>query len=256
MITKKTKEEIAILREGGRRLAAILEKVAYMVRPGVSTAALNDLAEKLVKEGGDTPAFLHYKPEGARRAYPASLCVSVNDEIVHGIPNEGSKILEEGDIVSLDLGLVHKNLITDSAITVAVGSISEVSKKLLEATKRALASGISEATVGHHIGDIGAAVQKVAKEYGFTIADNLAGHGVGYKVHEEPYVPNTGKKGNGKKLTSGMVIAIEPMLTTGGSKIKLDSDGYTYKTLDGSRSAHFEHTVAISENGPIILTDN
>lgn len=254
MITVKTKKEIAILREGGRRLAEVLQKVAAEVRPGVSSKTLNDLAQKLITDGGDTPSFLNYSPKGAKRPYPAALCVSVNDEVVHGIPNEQEKILKEGDMVTLDAGLVHEGLFTDSAVTVGVGKIDANAKKLLETTKKALAVGISAVRAGATTGDVGFAIEEFVTPFGYGIVRELAGHGVGYAVHEEPFVPNFGREGEGIVLKAGMVIAIEPMLNEGGAGIRLDPDGYTYRTKDGSRSAHFEHTIAITENGAEILT--
>lgn len=255
-ITIKTKEEIAILREGGRRLAEILEKLKAAVRPGRTAAELNMLAERLVVEGGDCSAFLNYKPYGAKRPYPASLCVSINDEVVHGIPNETEKILKEGDIVSLDMGLIHKNLYTDMAVTVPVGTIDESVEKLLEVTEAALAKGIAAARAGSRVGDISYAVESFVRSAGanFGIVEELAGHGVGYKVHEDPYVPNYGKKNTGPILKAGMVIAIEPMVNEGSKAVVLSSDGYTYKTADGKRSAHFEKTVAITTGDAEILT--
>ncbi len=178
----------------------------------------------------------------------------VNNEIVHGIPNEDSLILQEGDIVSLDLGLVHQGLITDSAITVPVGKVSPEDGKLLEHCREALHLGIKAARGGAHVGDIGEAIGSFARGLGYGLSEGLSGHGVGYKVHEDPFVPNEGKKGTAELLRPGMVIAIEPMLTRGTDKIVLSHDGYTYKTADGSNSAHFEHTIAITDTDPIILT--
>lgn len=254
MITIKTKEEIQILREGGKHLAAILEELKKAVKPGVSTADLDKLANRLAKEKGDIPSLLNYKPKGAKRPYPASICISLNDEVVHGIPNEFPKILKDGDIVSFDMCLTHKGLITDSSITVSVGEIDVASKKLIAVTEEALYAGIRAAKGEKHIGDIGFAVERVAKANGFSVVEDLCGHGVGYSVHEDPYVPNFGDKGKGEKLKPGMVIAIEPMITLGEKNIYLDKDGYTYKTVDGSRSAHFEHTIAITGGEPEILT--
>lgn len=254
MTKLKTPEEIEILREGGKRHAVILKELAKSVAPGVSTGFLEEEARRLIKEGGDTPAFLGYRPTGASRKFPASLCVSINDEIVHGIPNEKEIILKEGDIVGLDLGIIHKGLITDAAVTVPVGKIDETSKRLIETTRKALDAGIRAAKLGGTIGDIGAAISRVVEPTGFSIADDLAGHGVGFKVHEDPYVPNFGTRGSGEKLVAGMVLALEPMANVGTSKIKLLDDGYTIKTRDGSRSAHFEHTIAITEKGTIIIT--
>lgn len=254
MIRIKTKEEIDILREGGRRHAFILKEVAKKAVPGASTQDLEDEAMRLIKEGGDRASFLNYTPKGARRAYPAALCVSINEAIVHGIPNEHPRILMEGDVVTLDLGLTHQGLITDSAITVGVGAIGDKERKLILHTHEALMHGIEAARGGAHIGDIGYAIGSFARKLGYGIAEGLAGHGVGYKVHEEPFVPNEGLKGKGELLRPGMVIAIEPMLTLGTDRVTLARDGYTYKTADGSIAAHSEHTIAITEKEPIILT--
>ena len=253
MVTLKSKEEIEILREGGRRHAQILAEIKKNIKPGVSAKELDDLAFRLVKEDGDQPAFLNYQPEGAKYPYPASLCFSINEEIVHGLPLP-EKVLKEGDIVTIDLGLTHKGLITDSALTAGVGKIDKLSEKLLSATRLCLEKGIGAARAGNFIGDIGFAVEKEARYHGFALAENLAGHGVGYKVHEDPYVPNQGRKGEGLKLEIGMVLAIEPMLCLGDGKIFLERDGFTIRTKDRKRSAHFEHTIAITEKGPVVLT--
>ncbi len=252
--TFKSADEIATLREGGLRHAAILAELVKNVAPGVTTEALDTLAFDLVKKGGDHSAFLNYQPESADRPYPATLCVSINDEVVHGIPNEGKKILKEGDIVTLDLGLNHKGLITDAAVTVPVGKVSDEATRLMKATKEALDAGIAAVLPGGHIGDIGAAIEAVAKKYGYAIAEGLAGHGVGYAVHEDPYIPNEGKVGKGELLKPGMVFAIEPMFTTGKGAVKLSSDGYTFHTRDGSLAAHFEHTVTVTQTGVLVLT--
>lgn len=248
----KNKEEINILRQGGKILAEILDKVAQKIKPGISAFDLDQYAFKLIKERGGTPAFLNYKPEGASKAYPASLCVSVNDEIVHGIPAKG-KIFKEGDIVSIDLGLKYKGLYTDHAITVGVGEISLKNEKLIKKTKQALEIGIWAAVGGKTIGDIGNAIENfVGNRYG--LIRELAGHGVGQEIHEDPYVPNFGKAGSGPKLIPGMVIAIEPMLCLGQKEIITASDDYTIKTRDGSYAAHFEHTILITEGDAEILT--
>ena len=254
MITIKTPEEIEIMKEGGRRHAFILSEVAKKVAPGISTQVLEDLARELIVKDGDKASFLNYTPKGARRAYPAALCVSVNNEIVHGIPNENPLILQEGDIVSLDLGLTHQGLITDSAITVPVGEISDEDRKLIEHCKEALYIGIKASRGGAKIGDIGYAIESFARPLGYGLAEGLAGHGVGYKVHEEPFVPNEGRKGSGELLKPGMILALEPMLTIGSGRTILSKDGYTYKTADGSNAAHFEHTIAITDGEPVILT--
>lgn len=250
----KTEKEIEILRECGKRLARVLDELEKAVRPGVSTKELDLLAEKLIRATGDTPSFLGYQPYGANFPYPGTLCVSVNDEIVHGIGKENC-ILKEGDIIGLDLGMTHNGLITDSARTVAVGKISAPAQKLLDTTKKALEVGINTAKAGAYSGDIGYAIENFVKPYKYGIVRELGGHGVGRKVHEEPYIPNFGtRKGVGVKLKPGMVIAVEPMLNIGKRGIVLDKDGYTYRTADRSLSAHFEHTVLIAKDGPEILT--
>ncbi len=255
MIKLKSKEEIEIMKVGGARHAEILNELSKLVEPGVSTLILEEEARRLIREKGDKPAFLGYQPSGAKRPYPAALCVSINDEIVHGVPNEAERILKQGDIVSLDLGLIHKGLITDAAITVPVGAIDDEAKELIRITKKALEAGIREAKGGNTVGDIGQAIMDEVKKTKFSLAEDLAGHGVGYNVHEDPFVPNIGRAGEGEKLVEGMVIAIEPMVNVGKVGIKVASDGYTIKTRDGSRSAHFEHTVAITKNGNIVLTN-
>lgn len=251
-ITNEAEKERLI--EAGNRLAAVLIALKAKSVPGVTTEELDDLAEKLIRDGGDMPAFLGYTPEGALRPYPATLCVSINDEIVHGIPNEARKVLKEGDIVGLDLGLVHEGVIVDAAITVSVGNASEATKKLLYATENALAAGIAAAVPGNHIGDIGAAIQKEIESAGFTVVKPLGGHGVGDHVHEEPFVPNFGRPGEGEELFEGMVLALEPISSEGKGAVILAPDGYTYRTKDGSRSAHFEHTILIEKDGARVIT--
>lgn len=254
MIKLKTQEEIKILKEGGKRHAEILRKVASRVAPGVLVSDLDKYAYELILEGGDEAAFLNYTPEGVSYPYPNTLCVSVNDEVVHGIPEEGI-VLQEGDIVSLDIGLKHKGFITDAAITVPVGEVSSDAKRLIEATRKSLYAGIKEAKPGNTTGDIGAAIEEIAKKEGLGIVRILSGHGVGYEVHEDPYIPNYGRPGSGTKLEVGMVIAIEPMFTLGEDDVSVAPDEYTFMTTDGSLSAHFEHTIAITEKGPLILTE-
>ncbi len=253
MIIIKTKEEIKKLREGGKRLATVLYKVKEKVAPGVSTWELDEYACKLITDGGDTPAFLNYRPEGTDKPFPASLCISVNDEVVHGIPNK-KIILKEGDIVSIDLGLKHQGLFTDMAITVPVGEISSASAKLLEITEKSLYVGINEARAGNKTGDIGYAIENFVKRHKYGIVEVLSGHGVGRAIHEDPYIPNFGRKGTGVVLKSGMVVAIEPMLNNGTKHVTMDPDGYTIRTVDGKKSAHFEHTILITEGEPEILT--
>ncbi len=249
----KNTEEIEILREGGKRLARILDMVAKKVVPGISAKELDVYAEKLIRDGGDIPAFLNYTPGGHVKPYPASLCVSVNNQVVHGIPT-AKTILKEGDIVSLDLGLKHKGLFTDHAVTVAVGKISKKDQELLQITRESLYAGIAETRGGNRVGDIGAAIQEFAKAKKYGIVKILSGHGVGKYIHEDPFVPNYGKRGTKEKLVPGMVIAIEPMFNLGTDEVVLDKDGYTFRTADGLKSAHFEHTILITDGEPEILT--
>ncbi|MEO5646409.1 MAG: type I methionyl aminopeptidase [Candidatus Paceibacterota bacterium] len=253
MIIIKTDSEIARLKKGGPILARILQQVAKEVKAGITTASLDEYAHKLITEAGCTPAFLNYKPEGADRPYPASLITSVNSEVVHGIP--GDKILKEGDTIALDLGLNYEGVFLDHAITVPVGEIAPKDKQLLSITKSALDEGIAAIKPGATVGDIGHAVETFVKPYRLGIVRGLSGHGVGRAIHEDPYIPNYGKKGKGEKLVPGMVIAIEPMLTRGAEEVIQMKDGYTLKTIDNSRSAHFEHTVYINAEGyPEVLT--
>jgi len=258
MVILKTAEEIAILREGGRRLANILKELEAMVAPGVSSVDLEYKARELCEKYEGKPAFMGYTPRGADRPFPSALCLSINDVVVHGIPHEEEYIIEEGDIVTLDMGLTYKGMITDSAITVGVGSVDERAKKLLEAGANCLEAGIHMAIAGNKTGDIGHAIEETleyyTKTYGFQFAEGLGGHGVGHKVHEDPFVPNFSKPNQGVRLEPGMVIAIEPIINEKSGEIYLDDDGYTIRTADGKRSVHFEHTVAITENGPEILT--
>jgi len=247
------KEEIEILREGGRRLASVLDEVEKKVTPSIKTEELNELAERLIRDKGDEPAFLGYQPEGAPIIYPATLCVSVNDEIVHGIP--GKRTLKEGDIIGIDLGLKHKGLFVDSARTIPVGTVDQSSKELIDITKKSLYASIDAARGGRHVGDIGAAVEQIVKGTGFSIIEELGGHGVGHNVHEDPFIPNYGKKGTGQKLVPGMVLALEPMLNEGSEDVTLSmEDNFTFSTMDGKRSAHFEHTILITNGAPEILT--
>ena len=242
------------LLEGGKRLAKVLEALRAKVAQGVAAEELDDLAEQMIRDGGDVPSFLGYTPEGANRPYPASLCVSINDEVVHGIPNESRKVLKEGDIVGLDLGLTHNGIVVDAAVTVPVGKISAESEKLLHATENALAVGIAAAVPGNHMGDISSAIQKEIEGAGFKVVRELGGHGVGAEVHEEPFIPNFGKAGEGELLEEGMVLALEPISSAGKAAVTLDADGYTFRTKDGSRSAHFEHTILLEKSGARIVT--
>ena len=253
-MTIKNDAERAYLIEGGRRLAAVLDALRKKVAPGVTTEELDDLAEQLIREGGDEPCFLGYTPEGAGRPYPATLCVSINDEVVHGIPNESTRVLKEGDIVGLDLGLRHEGIVVDAAITVPVGQVNEETKKLLRATESALMAGIAAAVPGKHVGDIGYAIQQEIEKAGFKVIKELGGHGVGELVHEEPFIPNYGRPGEGEVLEEGMVLALEPISSAGKASVMLSADGYTFRTKDGSKSAHFEHTILLEKSGPLVVT--
>lgn len=253
-MTITREEQREALKEAGARLGRILDEVATLVAPGVTTDVLNTRALELIRSGEDEPAFLDYTPDGAVRPYPAALCVSVNDEVVHGIPNEAPRTLIEGDIVSLDLGLTHKGYVVDSALTVPVGRVDEKSTQLMEATARSLEEAIAAARVGGRIGDISHATEKAFKGTGFSVVRVLGGHGVGNSVHEEPWISNVGVPGTGPEIEDGMVLALEPIANMGKASVILAPDGYTYRTKDGSRSAHFEHTILIEKNGTSVLT--
>lgn len=244
----------ADLIEAGKRLGNILRVLRGRVAPGMTSEQFEDIAEQMIREGGDEPSFLGYMPEGSNRPYPAALCVSINDEVVHGIPNEGEKVLKEGDIVTFDLGLTHNGIIVDAAITVPVGTIDTQTQKLLSATEKALAAGIAQAVPGNRVGAISHAIQKEIESGGFKVIKELGGHGVGERVHEEPFVPNFGRPTDGPLLKEGMVLALEPIATAGKATVTLAPDGYTYRTKDGSLSAHYEHTILIEKNGPLIVT--
>lgn len=250
----KTPEQREGIIESGRRLGIVLEELAKAVKPGVSAKELDDLAEKLIRDGGDLPAFLHYTPEGADRPYPATLCLSVNEEVVHGIPNENPRILKEGDIVALDLGLIHKGFISDSAITVPVGKTDKKAYELMDVTRLALENAIAAARPGARTGDISHAIEKTFEGTGVSVVKILGGHGVGEFVHEEPYIANAGRPGTGPEIVPGMVLALEPIANEGKAGVLIAPDGYTYLTRDGSRSAHFEHTILVEENETIVTT--
>ena len=255
MIRLKTSEEIDRLRRGGAVLSRILSELAVLVAPGVTTEYLNDEALDRMERYGAEPALLGYHPEFAPRPYPAALCTSINDVVEHGIPNEHPRTLEAGDIIGLDTTIVYEGMVVDSGITVPVGTIAPEAKRLIEVTKGALAAGIQAARPGGRVGDISAAIEAYVAPHGYGLVEELCGHGVGYAVHEAPLVPNTGTKGTGALLEPGLVIAIEPMLTLGSGDVVFDrKDGYTVRTKDGSLSAHFEHTIAITEGGVEVLT--
>lgn len=235
------------MREGGKILAEILKRLSEKVKPGIPTNAIEKLADELILFYEVKSAFLNFGD------YPSSVCVSLNDEIVHCVPSE--RIIKEGDMVSLDFGIVHNGFNLDSAVTVIAGQAKgKKDKKLLSVTREALNRAIKEIKIGKHIGDIGYAVQSFVEENGFSVIRELVGHGIGKELHEEPQIPNFGRKGDGPELVVGMVLAIEPMVSAGAWQTVLGEDKFAYKTKDGSLAAHFEHTVAVTEKGPLILT--
>lgn len=240
------------MARGGAILAKTFRRLRHAAYTGITTKELDELARKLVLSYGAKPAFLGYASGASGKKFPASLCVSVGDEVVHGIP--GTRFLKDGDIAGLDLGVLYNGFYTDSAITIGIGAISKKAQRLIEVTERALYLGIDMARLGNTTGDIGQAVQSYVEAQGFSVVRDLVGHGIGRELHEEPQVPNYGKVDRGIKLEEGMVVAIEPMVTEGSWQVVLSPDGWTYKTADGSLSAHFEHTVAITKKGPRILT--
>jgi len=247
MIYLKTEKEVKIMKEGGRILGEILRKLEEAVKPGVTTNDLEKLAGELVLSYGVEGSFLGFD------GYPNILCTSLNDEVVHSIPSD--RVLGEGDLLKIDMGVLYKGFHTDSAITVLVGNRGDSVKiNLIQITKEALEIGISKARAGNTLGDIGSAIQKHVEDKGFNVVRDLVGHGIGRELHEPPQVLNYGKAGTGEKLVSGMVIAIEPMVVTGKWALKNGKDGYAFVTKDGGLAAHFEHTVAITEEGPEILT--
>ncbi|WP_329106324.1 type I methionyl aminopeptidase [Micromonospora sp. NBC_01699] len=253
MVVLKSETEIATMREAGRIVANTLAAVAAAARVGVRLIDLDELAAGLIASGGAKPSFLNYHPSWAPTPYPGVLCLSVNDNIVHGIPDR--RVLAEGDLLSIDCGAYVDGYHGDAAITVAVGAIDEAARRLADTTNRALAAGIAAARVGARIGDISHAVETVGREAGYGLPDGLGGHGVGTAMHEAPSVPNTGRADQGMALAEGLVIAIEPMLLEGGSsRCRTLADGWTIATADGSRAAHAEHTIAITAAGPVILT--
>lgn len=246
MVYTRSEEQIEGIREAARLVARALREVGRAVRPGVTTAELDRLAEGFIRDHGARPAFQGY------RGYPASICASVNDEVVHGIP--GPRVLADGDIVGVDVGVERNGWYGDAARTFAVGPVSDAAGRLLEVTREALARGIAQARAGQRVGDIAHAVQSHVEQHGFSVVRSLVGHGIGREMHEEPAVPNFGPPGRGPRLMAGMVLAIEPMVNVGGPEVVTRADGWTVATKDGSLSAHFEHTVAVSADGPEILS--
>jgi len=250
VVELKSPSEIEKMRRSNRIVGEILAGVKDAVKPGVTTSELNQLAERYIEKLGCRSAFKNYRVGDA--VYPAALCTSVNEEVVHGIPSD--RELEEGDILSLDFGVEHEGYYGDSALTVAVGSVDEESGRLLSVAERCLYEGIEHLRCDQRVGDVGSAVQVLAEGEGFAVVRDFVGHGIGRTLHEEPQIPNFGSRGKGRKLRVGMVVALEPMINAGEGSVRVKDDGWTAITSDGSRSAHFEHTVAITGDGPDILS--
>ncbi|MCX5705170.1 MAG: type I methionyl aminopeptidase [Candidatus Omnitrophica bacterium] len=246
MIPLKSEHDLVMLRVSGRILARVLRKLQEIVKPGITTAQIDALAEELVLKENAQPAFKGYKE------YPFATCTSANAAIVHGMPDE--KRLEEGDIISIDLGVIYQEYFTDAAVTVPVGNIDAKKRKLIEVTKKSLAEGIKQAKVGNHLSDISYGIQNYVEKNGFSVVRQFVGHGIGRSLHEEPEIPNFGRPNHGPILKAGMVFAIEPMVNMGTWEAEILENGWTAVTLDRLPSAHFEHTVAITEMGPEILT--
>ena len=247
MIYLKTPEEIELLRENNILVSRALAEVGRHMKAGITTKELNDIAEKFIRDNGAVPGFLGYQ------GYPASACISVNEQVVHGIPSD--YVIKDGDIVSVDLGTIMKGFVGDSAYTFAVGEVAPQVRQLLDVTKEALYRGTAQAKAGNRVGDISAAVQDYAESFGSGVVRELEGHGVGRKMHESPGVPNYGLRGRGPKLQEGMVICIEPMITMGSRAVVFERDGWTVRTRDRKPAAHFEFAVAIGKDGPDVLTD-
>ncbi|MCX5714953.1 MAG: type I methionyl aminopeptidase [Candidatus Omnitrophica bacterium] len=246
MIPLKSDKDLGLLRDSGRILAKVLQELRQSIRPGITTAQIDNLAQELIAATGGKAAFKGYK------GFPASVCVSVNEEIVHGIP--GPRVLLEGDILSIDLGIDYQGYFSDAAVTVPVGKVDNRSKKLIEVTRKALSEGIKQAKAGNHLSDISHAIQVYVEGQGFSVVRQFVGHGIGWSLHEEPEIPNFGQPHKGAVLKNGMVLAIEPMVNVGSWESEISDNSWTAVTKDGLRSAHFEHTVAITPRGPEILT--
>lgn len=247
MIVLKTSRELAIMREAGRISAMALKVAGEAVEPGVSTWEIDRVARKYIESQGAVPSFLGYG------GFPASACISVNNVVIHGIPSK-RQIVKAGDIVSIDIGAIYEGYNGDNAFTFACGDISAEAQRLLDATRESLYEGIKQAKAGNRLGDIGSAVQRYVEARGYSVVRDFVGHGVGAKLHEDPSVPNYGTPGRGVRLLPGMTIAIEPMVNQGRHEVQVQKDGWTTVTRDGKLSAHFEHTVAITPDGPVILT--
>ncbi|MGC9611008.1 MAG: type I methionyl aminopeptidase [Minisyncoccia bacterium] len=251
MVKLKNEKDLEGLRASGKILVSVITALRDKAKVGVSLMDLEELAKKILKESGATSAFLNYKPEGAGKPYPFNICTSLNDQVVHGQP--GKYILQNGDVLKIDFGVVYERYITDAALTIALGEVSPEVKKLISATEESLRLGIAAARQGNTLGDIGLAIESHVEKNGFSVVDGLTGHGVGFKLHEDPTVYNYGRRGEGMALKEGLVLAIEPMVSMGTSQIRKNEDE-SYSTKDGSMTAHFEKTIAITKNGPEILT--
>lgn len=250
-ITIKSRREIKLMLEAGRIIAEVKRKLAAAAAPGIETRDLDLMAEKEIRQNGAIPSFKGYQA-GAIVPFPATICASINDEIVHGIP--GKRKLKEGDIISIDVGAIYHGLHADSAFTVGIGQVTDEAQRLIDATRQALAAGISKIKAGARIGDISSAVQMYAEKLGYGVVRQYVGHGIGFEMHEPPQVPNYGPAGHGPLIREGMALAIEPMLTIGGWQTKQLDDGWTVSTADGTLSAHFEDTIIITPDGPTITT--
>jgi methionyl aminopeptidase len=248
MITIKTEKEIEIMKEGGKLLAKIMKQLSDKVALGVSTRDLDSLAERLILEVGGKPSFKDYG------GFPATLCTSVNSEVVHGIPSD--YVLKDGDIISLDLGMEFKGFHTDMAVTIPVGEVDSEVRRMIKAAKKALKRGISSCNNFHTFGDVSNTMGRYIESQDFGIVYELCGHGIGRNLHEDPQILNYGKRGKGDKIKVGMVFCLEPMITIGDPSVKLGEDGFVYETTDNSLSAHFEHTIAVTSKGPIVLTED
>jgi methionyl aminopeptidase len=243
----KSKDELERMRDASRIVHDILVELKKLVAPGLTTGEIDRIAEDLIAKKGAVPAFKGY------HGYPCVICISINEEVVHGIPSP-KRALRDGDIVGLDFGVVYKGYFGDSAYTVPVGKVSEEAQRLMDATRESLERGIAQCLPGKRVGDIGAAVQGHVEPKGYSVVRDFVGHGIGKKLHEDPQIPNFGNAGSGVRLRAGMVVAIEPMVNAGGPEVKVLEDGWTAVTVDGRLSAHFEHTIAITDDGPDVLT--
>lgn len=253
MIFLKSPQEIETMRAANRVVSEILAELREVIRPGISTGDIDRIAAELIRKKGVRSAFKGYQIRNGTVPFPATICVSLNDEVVHGIPST-QRVIKDGDVVSLDFGVIHRDFYGDAAMTFALGKVKEETKRLIAATAIALEEGIAQATVGNRLGNVSAAIQARVEHEGFSVVREFVGHGVGRRLHEDPPIPNYGIRDRGVRLREGMVIAIEPMVNAGKPEVQLKDDGWTAITRDGSLSAHFEHSVAITEKGPTVLS--